>query len=420
MSYEIDVAIIGGGPTGISAAVKISNETNLKVEIFDSENDIGGIPRSCHLFFGMRDKKRILTGKKYAAKLREEILNTKTKINLKTTVLRIIPDVNGKHEIVVSNQKGLDKYKCKYIIIATGCFEISRQARLIPGTRPSGIFTTGALQQVVNLNKKKPGKNAIILGSEIVSLSAVITLNKASVNIIGMIEENELIQTYSSFAKILSIYYRFPIYTNTVVKRIIGKGRVEGVKIFNKNKNKTDIIKCDTVIVTGKFRPDASLIDDMHIERDQNSLGPVIDSSYMTTIPNIFAAGNVLRGANMHDICALEGISAAKNIIKAEKCKYDSKGDFVFINVQHPLRFIVPQKILKNAINANSNEIDTDYSVQVSQSLKKPTLEAWVGNSIIWSKSYSKLIANHRIKIPVKSFNWDKVGNSKEIYLKTK
>ena len=239
-------------------------------------------------------------------------------------------------------------------------------------------------------------------------------------NIVGMIEENELIQTYSSFAKILSTYYRYPIYTNTVVKSIIGKGRVEGVEVFNKNKNKTDIIKCDTVIVTGKFRPDASLIDDAHIERDQNSLGPVIDSSYMTTIPNIFAAGNVLRGANMHDICALEGISAAKNIIKAEKIKYENENDYIFIKVQYPIRFIVPQKIPKNAINANSNKIDTDYSVQVSQTLKKTKLEAWVGNSIIWSKSYLKLIANHRIKIPVKLFNWDRVGNSKEIYLKTK
>ena len=155
MSYEVDVAIIGGGPAGISAAIEISNKTNLTVEIFESENDIGGIPRSCHLFFGMRDKKRIFTGKKYAAKLRYEIMNTKTKINIKTTVLRIIPNVNGKHEIVVSSEKGLDKCKCKYIIIATGCFEISRQARLIPGTRPSGIFTTGALQQIVNLSKKK-------------------------------------------------------------------------------------------------------------------------------------------------------------------------------------------------------------------------------------------------------------------------
>ena len=417
MSYEIDVAVIGGGPAGISAATEISKNTSLKVAIFDSENEIGGMPRSCHLFFGMRDKKSLLTGKKYAAKLREELKRTSTKINVNSTVLRIDTDDDGLHKIVVANEKGLEEYQCKYIVLATGCFEISRQARLIPGTRPSGVYTTGSLQQIVNLNKMKPGKKAVILGSEIVSLSAAVTLKRADVKIQGMLEEDELIQTYSSLAKMLSIYYKFPIYTNTVVKNIFGKGRVEGIEVFNKEKNKDEIIKCDTVIVTGKFRPDASLLNETQIERDENSLGPVIDSDYMTSIPNIYAVGNVLRGANMHDICALEGVAVARNIVRAEKQKDKKAEGYIYINAQFPIRFFTPQRININSIKSNLNSIGADFSMQVDKTMKQATIEAWVDDQKIWNKSYPKLIANHRIKIPVESFVWNKVGDNREVNL---
>ena len=417
----LDIAVIGGGPAGISACLELSKNSNLKVGLFEKEPELGGIPRSCHnIFFGMRDLRRMMSGPKYAGRLTSMLRKTDVAIYKESTVDKVVPGNNNElHEVHVVSPNGFRSYKCRFILIATGCFEISRAARMIPGKRPAGIYTTGALQEMVNIRKYKVGNCAVIIGSEHVALSSILTLKKMGIAIGGLVEEDLRLNTYPSVARAMAFIYRFPVFKGTCVESISDHHRVKEVTLVMEEGKKNIKLECDTVIITGKFRPYSSLIDFTPIKMDSNSYGPIIDSNYMTTVPNIFAAGNILRGADMHDICALEGKRAAKNILRRMESVGHELEDGVNLKVEAPIRYVVPQKILHDQIKSKSRQpFFSGCSIQLENSLDKPVLEAWSGNNMIWSRSYRRLIGNHRIPIPVREFDLSRVDKQSAVTLR--
>lgn len=416
---DLDVAIIGGGPAGISAAVEISRWKKFKVALFDSEAELGGIPRSSHIFlFGLRDQKRMYTGRAYVRRLNGLLRRTPVGIHTQATVLDIIPGAPGEvHRIDVLSPAGLDSYECRALLLATGCFERSRFARLIPGARPAGVFTTGALQEIVNLRYEKPGQHALIIGSEDIAFSSVLTLRRADTSIVGMVEEDDEFQTHPALAKAMSLLFRFPIYRGSLVKAIAGNRRVEGVVLATKGGQEIKV-ECDTVVVTGKLEPYSMLLDNTVIEKDSSTCGPVVDMNLMTSIPNIFAAGNVLRGADMHDLCALEGKRAARNIAKGLESGETDAGERIPIRAQLPIRYVVPQRIIPVQIESHRSSLfGPCTAVQLAHTLKNPVIEAWSDDKLIWEHSYSRLIANTRVPVPIHKFDWSRVDNQKGIIL---
>ncbi|BBO72662.1 hypothetical protein DSCW_00790 [Desulfosarcina widdelii] len=419
-SNPLDVAIIGGGPSGIAACVELSNASELRVALFESEQELGGMPRTCHFFFGMRDRKRIYTGPGYAKRMNNLAWKTAADIHLDTTVLQIVPGHSGDlHEIQVASPEGFRTFDARIILLATGCYESPLNARMISGPRPAGIFTTGTLQDLVNSFHLKPGKSALIIGSEIVSLSCAITLRRAGMSIAGMVEEDDELQTYPQLANSMSKLIGFPIFKNTTLHSISGVKRVDGVKLIENTTGEIKEVKCDTIILTGKFRSYSPLIDNTVIGYDPATFGPAVDMNLMTSAPGIFAAGNVLRGAEMHDLCALEGKRAAKNIIKYLKPNRERVSEYISIKAESPIRYVVPQKITQKEIKSyRASFFSPGPSVQLEHTLKKGALEAWSGSQIIWKKPFSKLIANTRITLPLNEFDWQKANSNKEIVLK--
>jgi thioredoxin reductase len=408
-SEFLDVAVIGGGPAGISACLELCARAGLNIGLFEGEQELGGMPRSCHVFFGLRDLKRLYTGPSYARKLDKLIRRSGVRVYTGARVLNIFPGGPGEaHEIHVLSPEGPQSFRTPFVLLATGCFESSRSERLLPGARPSGIFTTGTLQQLVNLRRLKPGNLALIVGSEHVALSSILTLRRAGTSIAGLVERDTELQTYASLAASMRHLFGFPIYKNAAVHRIIGKNRVEGVELLTGERGKSLQIECDTVVMTGRFRPDSSLIDGTPIVKDSATLGPAVDNDLMTSVPNIFAAGNVLRGADMHDLCALEGRLAARSILRNMQAFKPGAVRAVPLRATGPIRYVVPQRIMPLPKRLLSKFLPWP-EIQLERTLLRPTLEAWSGEHRIWQGSYSKLIGNTRIPIPIEKFLWGRV-----------
>ena len=190
--------------------------------------------------------------------------------------------------------------------------------------------------------------------------------------------------------------------------RIIGNRRVEGVELLTGGTGETLQIECDTVVMTGRFRPDSSLIDGTPIEKDPSTLGPAVDTNLMTSVPNIFAAGNVLRGADMHDLCALEGRLAARSILRNMQATRPGTVRSVSVRAERPIRYVVPQRITPMPKRLLSKFLPWP-EIQLERTLVRPTLEAWSGEERIWQGSFSKLIGHTRIPIPIEKFLWDRV-----------
>ena len=419
---SLDVAVIGGGPAGISACLELSKLSSLETALFECDNELGGMPRSCHVFFGLRDRKRVYTGPAYARRLDRLVRKTPVQIYTGARVLNLIPGKHGtSHRLDVLSSHGLTSYESRFVLLTTGCFENSRSARLIPGTRPAGLYTTGTLQQLVNLRHLKPGKRALIIGSEHVALSCVLTLRRAGVSIAGMVEEDRELQTYPYVAAPMGYLFNFPIYKETSVKAIVGNKGVEGVELIGGKDQKPFQLECDTVVITGRFRPDSSLIDGTPIERDPSTSGPRVDMNLMTSVPNIFAAGNVLRGADMHDLCALEGRLAAGNMLRRLKSSETGMYSFISLRAERPIRYVVPQGIAPQQIRTGLfSKLFPWPAIQLERTLINPVIEALSGNTRIWKASFRKLTANTRMPLPVEKFDWDRVDSGQGVTIRVK
>ncbi len=320
---EVEALIIGAGPAGLSAAIELKKQGVKNILVVDREPEAGGIPRLCHhTGFGREDLWRFWSGPKYAKYYRD--LAEKHDVNVQTSTTILGWAKSGEnHSLNFTSPNGVGAITAQAVLLATGVRERPRSARLIPGARPQGIYTTGSLQRFVYEEKLPIGKRAVIIGAELVSLSALLTLMHAKVECAGMVtEENRhTIQfPYIGMKWLLAdLITRTPIIPNTRISNIFGRKRVEAVEITHISGHKK-IIECDSIIFTGNWIPEHELARNGGLKIDKVTKGPIIDRHFQSSVKGVFAAGNVLRGVETADRCALEGKWAARsmaNFLKA-------------------------------------------------------------------------------------------------------
>ncbi|HEX9598460.1 MAG TPA: FAD-dependent oxidoreductase, partial [Gaiellaceae bacterium] len=242
-----DVIVVGGGPAGLACAIELRRRGISDVVVLDREERAGGIPRHCaHQGFGVRDLRRALSGPTYAQRYVELAQRASVDIRVETMVTGWSPD--GALEVTAPESR--ESLRAAAIVLATGCRERPRPARLVPGSRPEGVLTTGLLQQLVKLRSPRIGTRAVIVGAEHVSFSALLTLVHAGVKVVGMVTELPRHQSLLGAAVGVGLRYRVPLWTRTVLTEIRGLPRVEEVELRDLRTGQTRAVACDTVVFT--------------------------------------------------------------------------------------------------------------------------------------------------------------------------
>ncbi|MDH6196313.1 thioredoxin reductase [Mycobacterium frederiksbergense] len=307
-----DVAIVGGGPAGLTAAAELARNSGMNVVVLERESAAGGIPRhSDHPGYGIRDMKTCISGPAYARRLVSEATAAGAEIRTST----MVTGWAGERSLEITSPAGREHLDARAVILATGARERPRPARMIPGDRPGGVYTTGHLQNTVHLQHRKVGKRAVIVGAELVSYSAVLTLKHAGCQTALMTTEYPSPESYAVF----NIAGRTPLLgvevaTNTRVTRVIGKGVVQGVEIEDIRNGQRRVVDCDTVVFTGDWIPDHELARSAGLDMDPSSLGPVVDTALRTSRRGVFAIGNLLHPVDTADIAALDGRHVAAQV----------------------------------------------------------------------------------------------------------
>ncbi len=340
---KIDVAVIGGGPSGLAVATELKRAGIARVVVIEREPEAGGIPRHCgHPPFGMREFKRILTGPKYAARLVKRALDTGVEIHTDTTVVSLRQ--GGK--LLISNKDRSGELSASRVIYATGVRELPRSMRLISGVRAKGIVNTGALQSMVFLKGQVPFKNPAIVGTELVSFSAIQTCRHAGIKPVAMIEEN----AHTTARWPTGIFPRLvgvPLHLNTRLVSINGDRVVNSVTVADHLDNKREI-PCDGVVLSGKFTPESTLARMGHLAIDAGTGGPVVDQFGRCSDPVYFATGNLLRPVETGGFSWQEGHDLAQKVLDDLNGKLPQSSDYIDVKIDSDtIKYAMPQRLVR-------------------------------------------------------------------------
>jgi thioredoxin reductase len=307
------VAIVGAGPSGLAAAADLAKTLKGDVLVLDREAEPGGIPRHCfHPGYGIRDLRRFTSGPRYARVLTDRAVGAGAEIVTKAMVTGWTPA--GAME--VTSPSGRFTVAAKATILATGARERPRTARRIPGDRPAGVYTTGQLQNLVHLHHEKVGTRAVIVGSELVSWSAALTLQHAGCRTVLMTTEYPAPDVYRLFSTFGGIFFRTKVATRTRVVRVLGRGRVSGVEVEDILTGNRTVVACDTVVFSGDWIPDHELARSAGIAVDPHTLGPAVDTRLRTDRDGVFAIGNLVHPVDTADGAALDGSHVAPHVLR--------------------------------------------------------------------------------------------------------
>lgn len=393
---EVDVAVIGSGPAGLTAAIHAHNNGARKVLLLEREEELGGILKQCiHNGFGLEQFKQDYTGPEYAERLIKELEKTGVQCFLNTLVTDVSPD---RVITALSPDHGALEIEAKSIVLAMGCRERTRPSIGIPGTRPAGIFTAGVAQRFVNIDGYLPGKKIVILGSGDIGLIMARRLTLEGAKIIGVYEimsypgglKRNIVQCLNDFD--------IPLHLSHTVTEIKGKERVESVVISKVDNNlhpapgSEQLIECDTLLLSVGLIPENELSKKAGIGLSDSTGGPVTTETMETSVPGIFTCGNVSTVFDLVDYVAQTGAAAGTFAARYASGNLSASRQSVDIIAGENVRMLFPQRY--------GFQDDLVLFIRGAEPIEKPvTIEVTPPGSKI-NRLYARPNEMLRVKIP--------------------
>lgn len=371
------VLIVGAGPAGLTAAAELGKSLGGEVLVVDREKDAGGIPRHAdHPGYGMRDMKKFVSGPKYARLLVKKVEAAGVTIMTQTQVTGYAED----GALEATSPEGRLLIKPKATILATGARERPRMARRIPGDRPGGVLTTGQLQNMVHLHGEKLSGRAVIIGGELVSWSAALTLKEAGAQPVALVTEYPKSESYRIFRGPGSIFFRSRVVTRSKVVRVIGRGRVSAIEIEHLDTGRRATLDCDWLVFTGDWVPDHELARMAHLDMDPATKSPRVDSGLRTSKEGVFAIGNILHPVETADAAALDGKHVAAQVLDYLGGASIPSGG-IDLTVEKPLRWVSPNVLRPGDVGPARDRL----LFWVDEYVARPTIEARQGGKLVGS-----------------------------------
>lgn len=390
--------IIGGGSAGLSAAVTLKDRGIEDILVLEKDREPGGILEQCiHNGFGLQRFKEQLSGPAYAERYIRMAEERNVKIKLNSMVIKLTPDRKVEY---VNNEEGDVTVSADAVILAVGCYERSRGAINIYGTRPSGVYTAGQAQKYLNMNGYVVGRKVFILGSGDIGLIMARRMTLEGATVVGVAELMPYSNGLPRNMKQCLEDFNIPLYLSHTVTNIFGKDRLEGIELSevddkrNPIKGSEKYFDVDTLLLSVGLIPENHLADEAGIEMDPVTRGPKVDENYMTSIDGIFACGN---GLHVHDLVDFVSLQAERAAEGAARYLSDGKSEAGVITLRNGsnVSYTVPKYIHKDA------KINTEVFFRASRPMDKASLTVSCGDRLIRKLARRKVMPSEMDRVMI-------------------
>jgi len=394
-----DVAVIGGGPAGLAAALGARRAGAGAVLLIERDRTLGGILNQCiHDGFGLFLYKETISGPEYAERLIEDVAREPIKIETGAMVLDLAPD----RLLRVNSRQGYRLIRAGAIVLAMGCRERTREMIEIPGTRPAGIFTAGSAQNLVNLQNLRIGNEAVILGSGDIGLIMARRLAFEGVAVKGVFEILPWASGLERNVRQCLLDFAIPLELGSTVVEIRGRDRVESVVVAKVDGALAPVagteraIPCDTLLLSVGLIPENELSKRAGIELSPLTGGAVIDETLMTSVEGVFSCGNVLHIHDVADWASFEGFAAGE---RAARFAAGERATALTVRVSagSNVRYALPQLL-------TAGKAGVEWSFRVTRPVRDARVEVKGKTSgrIYARKKFPRLLPSELQKIKVR------------------